>query len=280
MRTYWVIGVAALMVVAVFSATYCAENECRASDLHVWFFSDADKTMNVLTFILVLIALRQIAEARTSKEQQAKDTLEALKVSRDAADAATKANVLTHQVFAGSERPWVSLKAHLMSGLSVDSNGASVIVRFAAKNLGDSPAQFVMIHSKVIASRAFDPRREMVMMIESALGKIPTQNFGSFVLFPGDEESQIHVQGLSYEEMKAAAIGAHDKPRILPTIIGLVEYCSMLDNTRHYSAIVVDLSRIDANQPGNVFAIDVGPEGIPKSQLALHLSSIAGSVAN
>jgi hypothetical protein len=79
-----------LMTLAVAGASYCGGNECRASDMFAWFFGDADKTMNVLTFVLVLIALWQIAEARASGQQQAQDTIEAIEISREAADAAKK----------------------------------------------------------------------------------------------------------------------------------------------------------------------------------------------
>ncbi len=77
MSRNWPIIAVALLIIAMIAAPSCAGG-CRISDAHAWFFGDAEKTMNVFTFILVALAVFQIAEARRVAREQAADSVDAL----------------------------------------------------------------------------------------------------------------------------------------------------------------------------------------------------------
>jgi len=149
------------MVAAVLGASYCGVNECRASDLHAWFFGDAAKTMNVLTFVLVVIAVWQISQARASGRQQAQDTVESLRISQEAADAARK--TADAGIEAQRSRFHIVLLEHNFhqfapnAGLnapdaSPDFPIFAADVRYAFKNYGKTPGLVLEVSHGIVLS--------------------------------------------------------------------------------------------------------------------------------
>jgi hypothetical protein len=202
-------------------------------------------SISIFTFVLVaftaalafvgIIQLKYLDRA----EIIAANTAQAAK---DSADIAGKALV-------AANRPWVRADIQVGGPIFYNVNGANFTIKFRLTNIGRSPALNVWVSPQIFAPAiGIDAGRDLraeLQKIIAGLKTQPSQPFG-FSLFPDETITQDVTVSICNDELKRITQKAEF---IVPTIIGAIDYRSVLDDKSHQTGFIIEVRRSDTPRP-------------------------------
>jgi hypothetical protein len=203
-----------------------------------------------------------------------------LKLTRDAAVAATKSAEIAQSTFVASERPWIKVQAKIAGPLIFKDSGHGEIqgeinVEFCVSNIGKSPALRVQTFSKIQAT-PFNPFGNLRDEFENELDETIEGVLGATV-FPGDTDCEYHGLIISSQEIRDAKciFGiAENRKIVAPDILVCVNYINPLTDQFHETGVVLHVRQI----VGDTNAIDLSVSHVPADNLKLRTAIVGGYV--
>jgi hypothetical protein len=203
---------------------------------------------------------------------QAREMTRATKEMQKAGDQAAKHVELT-------ERPWISPRAYIASSLTADDNGMHITINVAISNVGNSPAVGIHIEPVLYLQHISKPSvvDERKRICEQVTARSPA--WGQIIFPGGDPYVQGITIGVTPEDIAKSKLGVGNMPDVLAAnIILCVSYRSTIDDTaKHYTAVIYDLCKFDAQRPNHMLAFMAG-ENVLQAQLRLW-DSVFGPIA-
>lgn len=263
-----------------------AEYDLRAQqDMARWAYAMAIIAFGSLLLtatgvVLLWWTLEATREAVTETAKATKAADDANAASREAVAEAKRANEQAIALFALEARPWVTLEAHLASGVRITPSGEMrITVVLVAENIGSTPAVFVEIHSEL---RALGPSVDMAQAQRAyCADQGKTISPLARTLFPRQRYGMSIDHAISKADLVAAASSVRkdappeSKTFVMPFLIATVTYRSTLDQIAHQTPIMLNLRRTDPEQPGAAFVFFYEDGDVPQDLVKMD-STIQG----
>lgn len=165
---------------------------------------------------------------------------------------------LARSEFASEYRPWVSVDALPVGGLSWDVNGASATFQFQMKNSGRTPAQNVWVHAR-FAVLTGDPRKIQEQLCSPLLSQ-PRKAFG-FTIFPSEMNTLNIGLTMPHAELQAHYDNftknfGHEWKTFSAVLVGCVDYMPSFSETHYQTGFIYTLHRRDPMHPHVHFMLE------------------------
>lgn len=238
----------------------------------------------IATLLLAGIAAIQayiLATTDASTRKVAEAAQSAARTAETLAGAAIEANNLTKNIFVTGQRPWVFydyLATKITSPLSLDTqSGGRMELEFSVRNTGQTIARNTAIYAAI----SFLGRKHSDRVAEQKAYCAPMRLFtnpvNAMTIFPDKTFSPYPTTiALVNGEALNDAVEGLEKKRVIPFIIGCIDYQSVFEPSHHQTPFIFDLGTL--SQPNSIVLepIDLAQSPITIDRLRLRKFTFGG----
>jgi hypothetical protein len=235
-------------------------------------------------------ATNTLKEMKKSRIESTNLTKQGEQLTGIAANAAKKSADIAEKTMIGTQRPWVSVRLNLWSGLKFDEQGGHVSIVLRMKNVGNSPAVGTHVDAEVVLGfgpkYAIAEQKRMLATRQKAGPRLVDSTFG-YMLFPGEEflyEINFLISREQIKKYQTEMSRDFKKDRTIfkfinPNIVGCVIYGFSFDESVHKTGFIGEIFTVDPLHPNGRYVIDSEAGDVPLDLLTLHISEF-GSYAD
>jgi hypothetical protein len=187
----------------------------------------------------VKLAAKDSAQNAVRVEKQLKLLQSQAEANRDQADAALKSAIAIQKQTDISERPWLSVEATPVNGLTfVNGQQAVLVLKLSIKNVGKSVAKDVQADAKLLPTPVGIPLALDAAQKQRELCDNPKVDpVGRFDIFPGDHstERELDISSIPPASIIQSVTNPGEKPRSFVGfyVVGCISYHSSFGMEMH-----------------------------------------------
>jgi hypothetical protein len=206
-------------------------------------------------------------------------TTKAVGVADKTANAAIEANNLTRQTFVAGQRSWVIydyLATKITSPLILDTqSGGRMELEFSVRTTGQTIARNTAVYAAISFLRSKHADKVAEQKAYCDMMRFFTTPFNAMTISP-DKTFSPYPTTIALVNREALSEAVEYSKRVIPFIIGCIDYQSVFDTSHHQTPFIFDLGTL--SQPNSMVLepIDIAQSPISIDRLRLRKFTFGG----